>query len=156
MVYSKYMAHIHEKVDWTVSVFIVHKDRVLVRKHEKYHIWLGVGGHIELDEDPIQAGKRECLEEVGLVVKIFNEDQYAPIGDGRTNVPPPACINRHFVSETHEHLDCIYYAYSESDTVVPENVDDIWLWLTKEEVQSHHEISNEIKNYAVAALDTYA
>jgi 8-oxo-dGTP pyrophosphatase MutT (NUDIX family) len=149
------MAHIHEKIDWTVTVFIVCGGKVLVRKHEKYHIWLGVGGHIELYEDPIQAGKRECLEEVGLVVEIGGEEQYKDQGDDRTNIPPPAFLNRHHVSEVHEHIDFIYFAQSESNVVVPENETDSWLWLTKEEVLQHPEISETIKKYAVAALDFY-
>jgi len=40
------MPHIHEKIDYTTDVFIVCKDKVLLRKHEKYGIWLGVGGRI--------------------------------------------------------------------------------------------------------------
>lgn len=39
-----------------------------MRRHDKYKIWLGVGGHIELDEDPNQAALREVKEEVGLAV----------------------------------------------------------------------------------------
>ncbi len=148
------MAHIHEKIDWTVSVFIVCGNKVLMRKHDKYDIWLGVGGHIELDEDPIQAGKRECLEEVGLEVKIYGEDLYKENTDGRLNIPPPAFMNRHFVSETHEHIDFIYFARSESDNVVPENPTDTWLWLTKDKVLSHSEISPEIQKYAISALDS--
>jgi len=46
------MAHIHEKIDFTASVFVVHKNKVLLRMHDKYKMWLSVGGHIELDEDP--------------------------------------------------------------------------------------------------------
>lgn len=150
------MAHLHDKIDWTVSVFIVHKNKVLIRKHEKYKAWLGVGGHIELDEDQIQAGKRECLEEVGLAVTLHNEREYGATEDGRTNVPPPAFMNRHFVSETHEHIDFIYFAESESDSVIPENHDDVWLWLTREELLAHAEVSTEIKRYALSALDWYA
>ncbi|MFK5282779.1 NUDIX domain-containing protein, partial [Lacticaseibacillus paracasei] len=63
------MAHIHEKIDFTVEVFIVHKDKVLLRMHDKFKFWLSIGGHIELDEDPIQAAYREVKEEVGLDVK---------------------------------------------------------------------------------------
>jgi 8-oxo-dGTP pyrophosphatase MutT (NUDIX family) len=148
------MAHIHEKIDWTVGVFIVYKNRVLIRKHDKYGIWLAVGGHVELNEDQIEAAKRECLEEVGLAIKIHNEDEYKEFEAGRKNIPCPAFMNRHFVNQTHEHIDFIYFATSETDTVVPENETDIWLWLTKEEVVAHPEISDEIKKYAISALET--
>ncbi len=46
------MSHIHEKIDFTVDVFVVHENKVLLRMHDKYHLWLAPGGHIELHEDP--------------------------------------------------------------------------------------------------------
>ncbi|RLS89050.1 MAG: NUDIX domain-containing protein, partial [Planctomycetota bacterium] len=62
------MAHIHEKIDFTVAVFVVHEKKVLVIHHKKLDKWLPLGGHIELDEDPEQAALRETLEESGLAV----------------------------------------------------------------------------------------
>ena len=56
------MPHIHEKIDFTVGVFVVHKNKVLLRKHDKYHLWLDVGGHVELNEDPTEAAVREVKE----------------------------------------------------------------------------------------------
>ena len=38
------MSHIHEKIDFTVEVFIVHKSRVLLRMHDKYKKWMSVAG----------------------------------------------------------------------------------------------------------------
>ena len=60
------MPHVHEKIDFTASVFIVNGDAVLLGKHEKFHRWLQPGGHIELDEDPNEAALREVKEETGL------------------------------------------------------------------------------------------
>ena len=45
------MPHIHDKIDFTVEVFVVYKNKVLLRKHDKYKLWLSVGGHIELEDD---------------------------------------------------------------------------------------------------------
>jgi 8-oxo-dGTP pyrophosphatase MutT (NUDIX family) len=71
------MAHIHTKpgqVDHTVEVFVVSGGKVLLRKHDKYGIWLSVGGHIELDEDPNQAALREVKEEVGLDTELLQPE----------------------------------------------------------------------------------
>jgi len=62
------MPHIHEKIDFTAEVFIVHHNRVLLRLHDKYNIWLSVGGHIELNEDPMEAAIREVKEEVNIEI----------------------------------------------------------------------------------------
>ena len=46
------MAHIHEKIDFTVAIFVVHEGKVLLIHHRNLNKWLPLGGHIELDEDP--------------------------------------------------------------------------------------------------------
>jgi len=57
------MPHLHEKIDFTVAIFVVHEGRVLVIHYRKLDKWLPLGGHIELDEDPEQAALREAREE---------------------------------------------------------------------------------------------
>jgi len=150
------MAHIHEKIDWTAGAYIVHKNKVLIRKHEKYGIWIHVGGHVELDEDPVACVIRECKEEVGLDVIVHKNDEsyeYEDLIGGRT-LPLPAHMNIHWVNKTHQHLDLLYYCTSESDRVVPENDDDQWVWLTAAEVKEHPEMRDQIKFYALGALET--
>ena len=41
------------------------KIRVLLHRHKKINIWLGVGGHVERDENPIETVRREVFEEAG-------------------------------------------------------------------------------------------
>jgi ADP-ribose pyrophosphatase YjhB (NUDIX family) len=67
------MPHIHEKIDFVSDVFIVNNNSVLLRKHDKYKIWLPPGGHVELDEDMEEAALREVQEEVGLAVVLVGE-----------------------------------------------------------------------------------
>ena len=57
------MAHIHEKIDFVSTAIIVHRDKVLLVHHRGLKLWLPVGGHIELDEDPEEALFREIKEE---------------------------------------------------------------------------------------------
>ena len=157
------MAHINELIDWTATTFIVHKDRVLIREHDKYGWWIGVGGHIELHEHPIETVKRECLEEVGLIVTIPDDHSKpameTPGHDGSDKVEPlptPRHLNIHRINETHQHLDLIYYATSSTDKVIPEKPTDRWLWLTADELRNHPDISKQIKFYALGALEALA
>lgn len=150
------MAHIHELIDWTAGVFIVHENKVLLRLHEKYKIWIHVGGHVELNEDPVAAAKRECLEEVGLHVAIAGEAECPQFEDvpGNRELPAPAHMNIHYITGTeHQHIDCVYYATSDSMEVIPENADDKWEWLTKEEIEAHQNISSKTRSYALGALE---
>jgi len=150
------MAHIHELIDWTVGVYIVHSNKVLIRLHEKYNVWVHVGGHVELDEDPVQAAIRECKEEVGLDVTIYDA---GPIPEGLTegnrHLATPAHLNIHYVGGTkHQHCDLLYYATSQTDTIIPENPGEQSVWLTKEEVENHPDMKPQIKFYALGALET--
>lgn len=149
------MAHIHELIDWTAGVYIVHKNRVLLRLHDKYKIWIHVGGHVELNEDPVTAAKRECLEEVGLQITIHGEAECPQYADEKSHeLPLPAHMNIHRINDSHQHIDCIYYATSDSMDVIPENIDDQWEWLTKEEVEANQHITSKIRAYALGALET--
>lgn len=148
------MAHIHEKIDWTVETYIVHKDKVLLRKHDKYKLWLSVGGHIELDEGPLEAAKKECLEEVGLSVKIYGEDDCQTWKGDVHDLPTPISMYRHPVNDAHEHITIIYFGTSDSNDISPENKNDIWQWFTKDEIENHPEIEPHIKKYALLSLKT--
>ncbi len=151
------MAHIHEKIDWTVDVFIVHQNKVLLRMHEKYHTLLAVGGHIELDEDAVTAAKRECLEEVGLPITIHNENNVPVSDEGSFRfLPIPDGMNIHAVSDTHQHISQVYFATPEHINIVPERPEDTWEWLTKEELMERQDIRNNIKIYALKALEVLA
>ena len=153
------MPHIHEKIDFTAEVFVVHKNKVLLRKHDKYKIWLSVGGHIELDEDPNQAAVREVKEEVGLDVVIAGQISDVEEADDFKELIPPKFLNRHRVSNSHEHITFIYFATAENDEVIQgqnEISDDIH-WFTKEELDDvTYGIRENIKYYAKKALEELA
>ena len=158
------MPHLHDKIDFTVSVFIVFRNKVLLRKHEKYNRWLAVGGHIELDEDPNQAALREVKEEVGLDVVLYdstypnanNVDADFDSSNGYQELIPPVFLNRHKVKPGHEHVDLAYFAQANSDQVV-EGVGEKslgWKWFTaKELVDSKYGVDKNIIFYAQAALE---
>lgn len=147
------MAHIHEKVDFTAEVFIVHGGKVLLRKHDKYKIWLSVGGHIELNEDPNQAVIREAKEEVGLDIKLWNGNQRLK-GEvqGNKQLIPPVSLNRHHVNDSHEHVSMIYFGRSTTGQVKPEREEDEWRWLTKEELKEL-DLRQDVYECAVMALE---
>lgn len=153
------MPHIHEKIDFTATVLVVHSNRVLLRKHDKYNLWTGVGGHIELDEDANTAALREVKEEVGLDVTLIipPHAEHLPGKDyrpGYTELIPPFFMNIHNITDTHQHHDLVFVARSDSDGVVPENEDDEWLWLSETEVAEHAELEERIRDYTLTALRT--
>jgi ADP-ribose pyrophosphatase YjhB (NUDIX family) len=149
------MPHIHEKIDFTVSAYIVYKDKVLLRKHDKYKMWLGPGGHIELDEDPNEAIIREAKEEVGLDIILF--DNRSPEEKHVHDLIAPRFLNRHPVSENHEHIDLVYFATAENDAVRHGDgeLSDEIKWFTARELEDpQYGIKEGVKLHAKKALQT--
>ncbi len=155
------MPHIHEKIDFTVEVFIVHKNKVLLRKHDKYKIWLSVGGHVELDEEPNQAVSREAKEEVGLDIKITGSK---PMPDEINDkfkyrhLFAPRYMDIHHVNDTHQHVVLVYFATSDTDKVSePQNAHERTeiRWVTREELKSM-DLRPNVLFYATQALEELA
>ena len=103
------MAHIHEQIDFTVAIFVVQDEKVLLIHHRKLNKWLPLGGHIELDEDPEAAALREAREECGLEVKLIGE-RPPTTGPGTRALIAPRFLDIHRINESHEHIGMIYWA----------------------------------------------
>ena len=116
------MAHIHEKIDFTVAIFVVHDGKVLLIHHRKLDKWLPLGGHIELDEDPEQAALREAKEESGLDVELLGE-RPPTTGPGTRALIAPRFLDIHRINETHEHIGMIYWARPKGGGGRPKSAD---------------------------------
>ena len=149
------MPHIHEKIDFTVEVFIVHKNKVLLRVHDKFKKWLSVGGHIELDEDPVEAAHREVREEVGLAIELVGDKKLISHVEQGHILLPPVGLSRHRLSKAHEHVTFIYFARAKSTKVKALHTDDKseeCRWCTREDIETM-DLWPSVKQYALAALE---
>src|SRR4029077_9516498 len=94
------MAHIHEKIDFTVAIFVVHDGKILLIHHRKLDKWLPLGGHIELDEEPEIAALREAKEESGLDVELLGE-RPPTTSPGTRALIAPRFLDIHRINDTH-------------------------------------------------------
>ena len=150
------MSHIHEKIDFTSEVFIVCKNKVLLRMHDKYKIWLSVGGHIELHEDPMQAAVREAKEEVGLNIQIFDTRLFKKELSDAIPLVAPQFLTRNRVSDKHEHVTFIYFATSQTDTLTNEgreHSEGLHWFTAKELTDPKYNIRPDVQFYAQTALE---
>ena len=107
------MAHIHDLIDFTVAIFVVHDRKVLLIHHRKLNRWLPLGGHIEPDEDPEQAALREAREESGFEVELIGERP--PVSEpGVRALIAPRFLDIHKITDTHEHIGMVYFARPKS------------------------------------------
>ena len=94
----------------TVSGFVVHEARVALHWHRKLAMWLPAGGHVELNEDPVQAVLREVTEEFAVEAEIMRlTPQRTSYDGGPTQIEPPYSIQNCVIGPDHEHIDFIYF-----------------------------------------------
>ncbi len=148
------MAHIHEKIDFTSSIYIVRDGKVLLHKHKKLGIWLPPGGHIELEEDPNQAALREAKEETGFNVEIIGNPRLVESPkDGSKDLIPPMFINRHNFNEIHEHVDMVYFARPVGGALQSEEEGGEIEWFDEASITTNEKgIRDGVRSYALAAL----
>jgi 8-oxo-dGTP pyrophosphatase MutT (NUDIX family) len=146
------MPHIHDKYDFTVSVFIVYNDKVLLVHHPRYDKWIPMGGHIELDEDPEQALFREIQEETGLEVEILSTKPEFDQNDTRF-IYAPRYIDVHDANPPHKHIGLVYFAKSKNDKHVLSDEHSEINWLGLEDLDDpKYELSKSVKFYCTEAI----
>jgi 8-oxo-dGTP pyrophosphatase MutT (NUDIX family) len=107
--------------DFTVAVFVVHDDRVLLHYHQKLTRWLPPGGHIEPGELPDEAALREVHEETGVIAALIRDSGIGQVGpDLPLQLCRPAGIQLEDISPGHQHIDLIYFARGEPADPRPE------------------------------------
>ena len=149
------MAHIHEKIDFTVAIFVVHERKILLIHHRKLGKWLPLGGHIELDEDPEIAALREAKEESGLDVELLGE-RPPTTEPGTRALIAPRFLDIHRISDTHEHIGMIYWARvknsSEAKCAVEEH--HAIRWCSESDLENlQPPMSNAVKWYCRKAIE---
>ena len=130
------MPHIHELFDFVVTIFIVHRRRVLLVYHKKYEEWLPIGGHIELDEDPEKALAKEIREECNLPVRVLAVRPAI----GHRGVKPiytPSYVDVHRITARHKHIAFIYFGTSSHGRVrLHEREHREYRWVAEKELGS--------------------
>lgn len=150
------MPHIHEKIDFTISAFIVHKNTVLLVEHKQLKKWLPIGGHIEFDENPEQALFREIQEESGLDKKHLRALTTKPLRSDKhiTYLLTPNYLDIHDISTTHKHIGLTYFLTATSKKILLNQGEHTGIkWFTTDEIEDpSYAIIDNVKFYATQAF----
>ena len=151
------MAHLHDKIDFTVAIFVVRDHHVLLVHHRMLNHWLPLGGHIELDEDPEMAAHREAREESGLEVELIGE-RLPTTGPGTRALIAPRFLDIHRITDHHEHIGMIYWARPKAGTttLASDEHHDIRWCTTRDLDQLHPPMSAAVRWYCLKALEEIA
>lgn len=95
----------------TATAFVVRDDATLLHWHRRLQQWMPPGGHIEPNEDPVQAALREVHEETGLVCEVIPATLRHSFSYPQ-QLPPPYTILVEDIpgpGGPHQHIDMIYF-----------------------------------------------
>ena len=101
--------------EFTATVYLFHEEKVLLHFHPKLGKWLPPGGHLEADETPPEAARREVREETGLEIEFIEQenlkiDAYNGVSFERPFLCLLENIPAHKDQPAHQHMDMIYLA----------------------------------------------
>jgi 8-oxo-dGTP pyrophosphatase MutT (NUDIX family) len=103
---------------FSATVYVINvidgEPKVLLHMHKKHHHWYGLGGHVENNEDPVEAAIREAKEEAGIDVTIFSPKKNLLRLDWANELIAPVLlfdqkIDARENEPEHRHTDCIYF-----------------------------------------------
>ena len=148
---------------FTASGYVIHGDSVLLHWHPKVGGWLPPGGHIEANEDPVQAVLREIEEETGIVAEVLPTGIVLDL-EYPVQVQPPFTILVEDIADPvegdHQHIDMIYLC---QPTDGASALKDGWVWASRADLNHGKPLATpgapceppprDVRLLAIAALD---
>lgn len=128
--------------EFTSCVYIVEQQRVLLIFHLKMQKWLPPGGHLEPNELPCEAAKREAREETGLEIELIpQENVWIDRWNAKSFERPYLCLLENIPARgdhpAHQHIDMIYVAKPAGGTeTLNANETDGLRWFSLEEIEA--------------------
>lgn len=122
---------------FTVSGFVAQQGQTALHWH-RLGLWLPPGGHIEVDEDPIEAVLREVREETGLAAEVVPTAPALGVAQPR-QLPPPVTIGVYDIERgdphlprAHQHIDLVYFTrpLAGQALALPDGAEG-WLWVSE-------------------------
>lgn len=121
---------------FTATVFLFHEGKVLLHFHKKLQKWLPPGGHVEINETPPEAARREVKEETGLDIHFLEQE----------NIKLPNSFERPYFclledipatpkEAAHQHMDFIYLG-TPADEKQFAQIPEEFRWFTAEETKA--------------------
>jgi 8-oxo-dGTP pyrophosphatase MutT (NUDIX family) len=148
---------------FTATVYVVNDGATALHEHGRLGIRIPPGGHVDRDELPHEAGKREVEEEIGMEPTILGAAPDVPAPDG-FSLPTPRyqmCydINVHEDGAVgHQHIDHIYFATVPSRDIDPADGEapvDVWEWYTPRDLRAS-DLDADTVQLGVEAIDAAA
>ena len=119
---------------FTATGYVAWRGFILMHWHNKVQALLPPGGHIDPNEDPVQAVLREVLEETGLAVEVLPSDPPFPLKYPDQIFSPEIILVEDIqdpVTGPHQHIDMIYFCKIIGHK---RQLKGGWLWVNREDI----------------------
>lgn len=114
--------------EFTATSYIIDGDKFLLVYHHKLQKWIPPGGHIEKNETPAEAARREVLEETGFEIEFIKQENiWLHYPNASSFERPYLCLLENIPPykdrPAHQHVDFVYVArpLSNMNDELPEN-----------------------------------
>jgi 8-oxo-dGTP pyrophosphatase MutT (NUDIX family) len=127
------------KKHFTATAFVVRDGATLLHWHRRLGQWMPPGGHIEPDEEPVEAVLREVREETGLACEVVSTSAYLPFAYP-DQLPAPHTILLEDIpgpGEPHKHIDLIYFVRPLKEAEHATVDDPTLRWVTAAELREN-------------------
>ncbi|RLI97674.1 MAG: NUDIX hydrolase [Candidatus Aenigmatarchaeota archaeon] len=141
--------------DFVVAAYIVKGGKVLLVHHKKLGRWLPIGGHIDKDELPEEALRREAMEEAGIEIDISGESDKDGNDGNVTMLLRPDHVQLEMIDpETgHQHIDLVYFAKARDTNVrLNDNEHHDIRWFSAEDIM-REDIKPNVRHFSLKALE---
>lgn len=157
------MPHIHTgdgEFDFTVSGYLVYKNKTLLIKHKTLPLWVPPSGHIEPSQTPIDALFTEIQEEAGITKSHLTLVPTHPYtgrhtrASSSTELALPFDLETHSITKAHGHINLSYALISDTDNVEPgPGESNTFKWFTLDELAHFSDTNDSVKSAAIYAIE---
>jgi 8-oxo-dGTP pyrophosphatase MutT (NUDIX family) len=130
---------------FSIAVYPRYQRKVLLIFHKRLQKWLPPGGELLEDETPLEAAKRELMEETGLagVFPCMSIIPGVPLG--------LLGYEEHIADSKGLHMNFVFVADVDTDTVTPNHEFEAFRWVNLEDGPWEQAPPN-VRDFAVLAL----
>ncbi|MHA2090713.1 MAG: NUDIX hydrolase [Candidatus Kariarchaeaceae archaeon] len=136
---------------FTATTYLFDKKlpRTLLHWHQKLKTWLPPGGHIEKNETPEEAARREIIEEFAVSeVEFYSIEDQTIVSDTRSEfLLMPQFLLAEDIEPGHIHLDWIFFAWIDREKFSKPS-GTTFRWFTLETIENENDCFDNVKELA--------